>query len=146
MGHAVAGAIGGKLAAPGRPVVALVGDGAFAMNGMEVHTAVENDIPVIWVVLNNGGHGMVHLGEVIQFKGKFNTSLFRQPLDIAKMGEAMGAQAFRARLPGETEQLVKRALASGRPTVIDVRIDPEERPPTGMRLATLERFFNKKAF
>ncbi len=141
MGHAVAGSIGGKLAAKDRPVVALVGDAAFAMNGMEVHTAVENDIPVVWVVMNNGGHGMVHVGETLQFKGKFSTSQFKHPLDAAQIAEAVGALAFRVSKAGETEKAIRQALASGRPSVIDVRIDPEAMPPLGIRLATLERFF-----
>jgi acetolactate synthase-1/2/3 large subunit len=124
-----------------RPVVAIVGDAAFAMNGMEVHTAVENDIPVIWLVLNNGGHGMVHVGETIQFGKKFNTSLFSHRLDVAKMGEAMGALALRCKAANEVEAAVKRAVQANRPTVIDVAIDPNAMPPTGIRLATLERFF-----
>ncbi len=143
MGHGVAAAIGGKLAAPHRPVAALVGDGAFAMNGMEVHTAVENDIPVIWVVLNNGGYGMVHLGETMQFKGKFNTALFKQPLDIAKMAEALGALAFKAERPGDVEKFVRMGLAANRPTVIDARTDVNAFPPAAVRLETLERCFNK---
>ena len=143
MGHGVAAAIGGKLAAPHRPVAALVGDGDFAMNGMEVHTAVENDIPVIWVVLNNGGFGMVHLGETRQFKGKFNTGLFRRPLDIVKMAEALGALAFKAERPGEVEKFIRMGLAADRPTVIDARIDANACPPAAVRIETLERFFNK---
>jgi acetolactate synthase I/II/III large subunit len=142
MGHAVAAAIGGKLATD-RPVVALVGDAAFAMNGMEVHTAVENNIPVIWVVLNNGGNGLVHLGEVFQFRGKFNTSLFQRRLDVARMAEGLGAAAFRAEQPGDVAQAIRRALVLGRPTVIDVQIDPEIFPPVTSRLKTLDRFFNK---
>jgi acetolactate synthase-1/2/3 large subunit len=142
MGHGVAGVIGGKLAAPGRAVAALVGDAAFAMNGMEVHTAVENDIPVVWVVMNNGGHGMVHMGETLQFKGKFNTSLFRRPLEVASMAEAMGALAFRAERPGEVEAAVREGLRARRPTVVEARIDPEAVPPTAIRIETLERFFN----
>jgi acetolactate synthase-1/2/3 large subunit len=145
MGHGAAAAIGGKLAAPHRPVVALVGDAAFAMNGMEVHTAVENNIPVIWVVQNNGGHGMVHLGETMQFKGKFNTALFRQPVDIVQMAQSLGALAFKAERPGEVEKFVRLALAANMPTVIDARIDRETMPPAAVRLETLERFFNKSA-
>ncbi|MFH1725421.1 MAG: thiamine pyrophosphate-binding protein [Elusimicrobiota bacterium] len=141
MGHGTAAAVGGKLAAPGRPVAALVGDAAFAMNGMEVHTAVENDVPVVWVVQNNGGHGMVRLGETLQFKGKFNSSLFRHRLDVVKLAEAMGALAIRADRPGEVERAVRRGIDSGRPTVVDARIDCEAMPPMGMRLETLERFF-----
>lgn len=141
MGHAVAGAIGGKMAAKDRPVVALVGDASFAMNGMEVHTAVENNIPVVWVVMNNGGHGMVHLGESIQFKGKFNTSVFSHRVDAAGIAEAVGALAFRVERPGEVETAVRAAIKSGRPSVVDVRADIRDRPPMGIRLATLERFF-----
>jgi acetolactate synthase-1/2/3 large subunit len=144
MGHGVVAAIGGKLAAPHRPVVALVGDGAFAMNGMEIHTAVENDIPVVWVVMNNGGLGMVHVGETIQFKGKFNSSQFKKPMNIAKMAEALGALSFRAELPGEVEVAVKQAIASGRPSVVEVMVDPDAKPPMGMRLATLEKFFGNE--
>ena len=119
------------------------GDGAFAMNGMEVHTAVENDIPVIWVVQNNGGHGMVHLGETLQFKGKFHTALFKHQLDIVKMAEGMGALAFKAERPGDVEKFVGLALAANRPTVIDARTDVNAFPPAAVRLETLERFFNK---
>jgi acetolactate synthase I/II/III large subunit len=54
MSYARAGALG----APGRHAVALVGDAAFAMNGFEVHTAVDEHLPIIWVVLNNNGHGI----------------------------------------------------------------------------------------
>jgi len=143
MGHGAAAAIGGKLAAPRRPVVALVGDGAFAMNGMEVHTAVENGIPVIWVVQNNGGHGMVHLGETMQFKGKFNTALFSHPIDVLKTAQSLGALAFKAERPGEVENFVRMGLAANRPTVIDARVDMKAYPPAAVRLETLERFFNK---
>ncbi|MBK6880977.1 MAG: thiamine pyrophosphate-binding protein [Elusimicrobia bacterium] len=142
MGHGVAAAIGGKLAAPDRPVVALTGDAAFAMNGLEVHTAVENDVPVVWVVLNNGGHGMVHLGETQQFQGRFNTSLFRRKLNVAQIADAVGALSFVVEKPGDTERALAAALAAKRPAVIDARVDPAAVPPTGMRLATLEKFFS----
>jgi len=78
MGYAVAAAIGGKLAAPDRPVVALVGDAAFAMHGMEVHTAAESGAPVIWVVLNNGGHAMVGNIQQMLF-ARTSQALFHHP-------------------------------------------------------------------
>ncbi len=144
MGHGMCAAIGGKLAAPDRPVVALVGDGAFAMNGMEVHTAVENKIPVIWVIMNNGGYGMVHLGETMQFKGKFNTSLFNHPLDVAKMAESMGITAIRAEKPGETERAIKLVMQANIPALVEVMVDQDAKPPTAVRIETLEKFFNKE--
>ncbi|HEQ71831.1 MAG TPA: thiamine pyrophosphate-binding protein, partial [Spirochaetia bacterium] len=62
MGHAAAGVIGAALAAPGRQTIAVVGDGSMLMNGSEVHTAVEYGIPVVWLVLNDAGWGMVAHG------------------------------------------------------------------------------------
>lgn len=144
MGHAVAGAIGGKLAAPDRPVVALVGDGAFAMNGMEVHTAVENQVPVIWVVMNNGGHGMVMHGERLQFGGKFQTGKFRRPLNIAQLAAGMGARTAVVDRPGQFGVAYTEALDSREPTVLDVRVDPEAMPPMAMRIETLDKFFAGK--
>ncbi|MFH2203912.1 MAG: thiamine pyrophosphate-binding protein [Elusimicrobiota bacterium] len=145
MGHAVAAAIGGKLAAPERPVIAIVGDASFAMNGFEVHTAVENDVPVVWLVLNNGGLGMVYHGERIQFGGKFVTSRFAKPMDVAAMARAMGAQAHVVEKPDELQGVLRSALKSGRPTVIDARVDIEACPPTADRFRTLDKFMGKSS-
>ncbi len=141
MGHAVAAAVGAKLAAPERPVVAFVGDAAFAMNGMEIHTAVDHSVPVVWVVANNGCHGMVYHGERAQFGGKFVSSKFRKPLDIAAIAEGMGALALRAEKPEDLPKAFKTALGTGRPVVIDARIDPEESPPMRLRIEALDKFF-----
>lgn len=142
MGHAAAACIGAKLAAPHRPVISVLGDAAFAMNGMEVHTACEYDIPIIWLVQNNGGHGMVYHGEKIQFGGRFHNSLFRNPIDICKVAEALGAQAYRITRPGELGRVMERALASNKPTVIEAMVDIEEVPPIGSRFKSLNRFFD----
>ena len=145
MGHSIAAAIGGKLAAPDKPVISLVGDASFAMNGMEVHTAVENDIPVIWVVLNNSGHGMVHHGERIQFKGKFSTAEFKHRLDVAGLAKTMGADSVRIDKPDELLQALQQALKNNRPVVLDVRVNINALPPMGLRLATLDKFFDAPA-
>jgi acetolactate synthase I/II/III large subunit len=145
MGHAVAACVGGKLARPDKPVVALTGDCAFAMNGMEVHTAVDNEIPVIWVVVNNGGHGMVHHGESIQFGGKFNSSIFRHPLHIAEIARGLGAVSMRAINPGEVEKCVGDAIKLNKPCVIEVLTDNSEVPPMGHRIHSLERMFAPEA-
>ena len=139
MGFAVAGSIGGALARPGVPVVALVGDAAFAMNGMEVHTAVEHDVPVIWVVVNNGGHGMIYHGERMQFGGRFVSSVFREPIDVAGLARAMRARAFRVAGSGELGDAVREALAAGAPAVIDVAADLSEAPPMASRVRALQR-------
>jgi thiamine pyrophosphate-dependent acetolactate synthase large subunit-like protein len=85
---------------------------------------------------------MVHLGETQQFQGRFNTSLFRRKLNVAQIADAVGALSFVVEKPGDTERALAAALAAKRPAVIDARVDPAAVPPTGMRLATLEKFFS----
>jgi acetolactate synthase-1/2/3 large subunit len=138
MGWATAAVIGGKLASPGRAAVALVGDAAFLMNGTELHTAVESKLPVTWVVLNNGGHGMIYHGERAQFAGKFRSSVFARPIDAAGMAEALGARAVRVREPGQLEAALARPPLDG-PLVLDVAADLHEAPPMGARVKALER-------
>jgi acetolactate synthase-1/2/3 large subunit len=139
MGYAVAASIGGALARPGKAVVALVGDGAFAMNGMEVHTAVENSVPVLWVVANNGGLGMIYHGSKMQFGSPYPGSLYNEPIDAAGLGAAMGARSFKAGRPGELGQAVRAALRLGVPAVIDAAVDMQMPPPMGGRVRTLQR-------
>jgi len=128
MGYGTAAAIGGKLAAPDRPVFSLVGDGCFQMNGMEVATAVSHDIPVIWIVQNNAKLGLVH--ELQKFSlGEHTVSTLFKKIDAAKVAEGLGALGFHVEKPGELPKAMQAALASKRPCVIDVAIDPDEVPP-----------------
>ncbi|MEK7679795.1 MAG: thiamine pyrophosphate-dependent enzyme, partial [Deltaproteobacteria bacterium] len=139
MGHGTAACIGGKLANPKKPVVALVGDSAFAMNGMEVHTAADMEIPVIWVVLNNGGCGMIYHGERMLFGDKFTCSLYGKRLNIAEIARGLGALSFQADKPGEVKACLLEALKSGRPAVIEVATDLYEVPPMGNRMKTFDK-------
>lgn len=143
MGHGFVASIGGKLAAPDKTVVALGGDGAFAMIATELHTAVDNDIPVIWIVLNNGGHGMVYHGDRILLNRRFDSSGFRAPLDIHGISRSLGANAFRVETADAFRAALKEALASQKPCVIDTLIDPEEVAHSlGDRVRTLKDFFS----
>lgn len=139
MGYAVAGSIGGRLADPRRPVFALVGDAAFAMNGMEVHTAVEYDVPVIWVVVNNGGHGMIYHGEKMLYGGKFVSSIFRRRLRIMEIAKAMGAASFSVERPAELGPALREAMRLKTPCVLDVATDLHEVPPMGARVQAIQR-------
>jgi acetolactate synthase-1/2/3 large subunit len=146
MGSAVAGVVGGSLAAGGARAVALVGDASFAMLGSEVHTAVEERLPVVWVVLNNGGHGMVHHGDRLM-KGKdLGVSRFRTPIDCAAWGRAFGARGIRAETAAEFRQAIVEALCTGGPVVVDAIVDPTEVPPTlERRVRALAQFFGSRA-
>ncbi|TPW19873.1 MAG: thiamine pyrophosphate protein TPP binding domain-containing protein, partial [Elusimicrobia bacterium] len=86
MGFGVAASIGGKVGAPERPVVALVGDGSFGMNGMEVSTAVTYGIPVVWVVLNDARYNAVHHGQTLQYEGRTMGTEFKRMV-LARVAE-----------------------------------------------------------
>ena len=115
MGFGVAGAIGGKFAAPDRVVVAIIGDGGFLMNGMEVSTAVHYGKQVIWVVLNDAGYGIVYHASALK-RPDIGTRYPR--VDCARVAEGLGAQAFHIREPGE----INREF---------IEPDPGERPADG---------------
>ncbi len=135
MGFAVAGALGAKLAAPDQPVVALCGDGAFMMNASAVLTAVEYQIPVVWLVWNNFGYCAIrdqqrgYFGNDRELATSFTDvsgNLFSA--DYAMMARSMGAVGETIEKPADLAPHLEAAIASGRPTVLDVRIDREVRP------------------
>jgi acetolactate synthase I/II/III large subunit len=141
MGFGVAGAIGGKFAAPDRVVISITGDGGFLMNGMEVSTAVHYGKQVIWVVLNDAGYGIAR-HSMRQMKLPDVGTCYPR-VDCAAVAEGLGAQAFRIREPGEiNRELITKIVESGLPTVLDVEIDPEEVAPFGSRNTTLTAAFN----
>lgn len=139
MGTAVAGAIGAKLAAPNQHVVALCGDGAFAMNGIEVHTAVEHDIPVVWLVLNDSGLGMVRHGETLIYGRDLGACRFRHELDLCAFAQSVGARGYAVERAGELQHALRDALEHRRPAIIDVKIDPSAVPEPLARRATAVR-------
>jgi acetolactate synthase-1/2/3 large subunit len=135
MGFGVAGALGAKLAAPDRPVLAVCGDGCFAMNSSAVLTAVEYDIPVVWLIWNNLGYcsirdqQMGYFGKDRELATSFNDRNGKlYSADYAMMARSMGANGVRVEKPGDLAPQLEAAIASRRPTVLDVRIDREVRP------------------
>jgi acetolactate synthase I/II/III large subunit len=138
MGYGVSAAIGGQLAAPDRQVVCICGDGDFQMQGMEVVTAVNYNIPVKWFIVNNQSLAMVRDAQDTMFKGRRIASEFKNP-DFSKLAEAMGAVGLRISRPEEIEPVVKQALDNKRPTVIDVVIDTKEAPSFDARAEAMAR-------
>lgn len=142
MGYAVAAPIGAKLAVPDKPIIAIVGDGSFLMNGMEVATAVNYNIPVIWVVMNNSMLGMVYHGWKLLSSPEGFPTRFKKA-DFVKIAEGLGARGIRITRPGEiNRKMMDDIISSGMPTVLDVIIDPEEVPPIQSRTETIERLYN----
>jgi len=133
MGFGVCGAIGAQLAAPGKPVVAVVGDGGFIMHANAVLTAVEYGLPIVWVIWNNLGYVSIRdLQRGFFGPDREHASRFRKTsdgelfsADYALMAQSMGADGVRVDKPGDVGNALRAALAAGRPTVIDVRVASE---------------------
>jgi acetolactate synthase-1/2/3 large subunit len=135
MGFATSGILGAKLAAPDRPCVAVVGDGSFLMTPHALATAVEYDIPVVWVVWNNQGycsirdiqHGMFAGRELAtSFQHDSNRELYSP--DFAALAKSFGVASHTVTHADETEDCIKAAIAANRPYLIEVPVDREIRP------------------
>ncbi len=141
MGYAVAAPVGAKLAKPDRPVVAMVGDGSFQMNGFEVATAVNYDIPVVWVIFNNAMLGMVYHGRRL-FKEPIPDGLtpYFKRVDFVKVVEGLGGRGIKVDKPGTiTKEFMADIFHENVPTVIDVHIDEEAVPPIHARIKTVDK-------
>ncbi|MBE0549341.1 MAG: thiamine pyrophosphate-binding protein [Rubrivivax sp.] len=129
MGMGVCGSLGAKLAAPERPVVAVVGDGGFMMHNNAVATAVEYGLPVVWLVWNNCGY--VSIRDLQKgFYGREFATRFRiektgelHSADHAMIARGMGADGVRVERPSDIGQALQAAIASGLPTVLDVQVE-----------------------
>ncbi|MEV7232106.1 thiamine pyrophosphate-binding protein [Polymorphospora sp. NPDC051019] len=132
MGGAVAAALGAKVGAPGRAVVAEVGDGAFTSILSAVVTAVEYDIPVVWVVMNNFGYSSISVYQHKHALGALGTT-FRTPdgkpynPDFAALAQACGALGAVVTDPADLRSALRTALDSGRPYVLDVHTEKAPR-------------------
>ena len=136
MGFGTCGVLGLKLAAPDRPAVCVTSDGSFSMFPHAVATAVEYDIPAVWVLLNNYTIGVIRdLQRFYMDNREIGTSFRKQSTgelwnpDFAKMAEAMGALAYSIDSPGDVAPAFEAALASGRPAVLDVRVNRDTAVP-----------------
>jgi acetolactate synthase I/II/III large subunit len=132
MGFGVAGVLGARLAAPDRPAVTICGDGGFLMTASAVATAVEYDIPAVWIVWNNGGYISIR-DQQIGFFGRdrqIATTFQRTDgaaysPDFAAMAQAMGAAGRRITSLHDVGPAVKWAIDSEQPVVLEVPVDPD---------------------
>jgi len=131
MGWAIGAAVGMALGAKNTPVVCLTGDGCFLMNGLEISVAVEQNLPVIFVVLIDRAYGMIK--HSLRRTSNERVDLAIPPIDFCQMAKAAGADAYAIRHPEDFEKLDYQTLCSRKgPTLLEISIDPEEVPPLGM--------------
>ncbi len=128
MGFGVPAAMGAKMACPESIVVNIDGDGCFQMTMQELATAVCYDVPAIHCVLNNGWLGMVRQWQELFHDERYSeTHLFSTIPDYVKLAEAFGCLGLRAETEAEVDAAIMAAVESGRPTVIDFRVDHHEK-------------------
>jgi acetolactate synthase-1/2/3 large subunit len=128
MGYSVPAAIAAKAVHRDRMVVSFNGDGCFLMYGQELATAVQYDLPVIFLVLNNGMYGTIRMHQERRYPGRVVGTDLRNP-DFAAFARSFGAHGETVLRTADFEPAFERAVASGLPAVLDVRIAPEAITP-----------------
>lgn len=123
MGYALPAAIGAALARPGVPVLAVAGDGGFLMTGQELETAVRCRLPIVALVFNNSSYGTIRMHQERAFPGRVSATALG-PVDFALFARALGAAGERVANGRDFAPALERALALGRPALIEVAADP----------------------
>lgn len=119
MGFGMGAAMGAKVAYPNKKVVLISGDGSFHMNLNEIATAVTNKINIVVIVMNNGVLGMVRQWQKVFFENRYSNTTLNRKTDYVKLAEAFGAKGMRIHNESEIEKVLKEALSSNCPVIID---------------------------
>ena len=127
MGYGLGASLGAKTGRPDKTVVNIAGDGCFRMNMNEIATAVRHNIPVIQVVINNHVLGMVRQWQNLFYGQRYSATVLNDAVDFVKLAEAMGAAGIRAATKEEFQEAFAKALALGKPVVIDCQIDSDDK-------------------
>jgi acetolactate synthase-1/2/3 large subunit len=128
MGYGVPAGIAAKLRRPERIVVAFSGDGDFLMTGQELATAVQHEAPLVVLVVNNGMYGTIRMHQERAYPGRVVGTGLRNP-DFADYARAFGAHGAVVERTEDFPEAFERALASGLPAVLELRVDPEAITP-----------------
>jgi acetolactate synthase-1/2/3 large subunit len=128
MGYGVPAAVAAKAIEPHREVIAFAGDGCFLMNGQEFATAMQYDLPLIVVVVDNGMYGTIRMHQEREYPGRVSATALRNP-DFAALARSYGGHGETVRQTGEFGPALERARASGKATIIHCLIDPEAITP-----------------
>jgi acetolactate synthase I/II/III large subunit len=143
MGHGVVAPIGAALANPDRPIVTIVGDGCFAMNGLELLTAVEVGARVVWIVEHNNMHGITYHGsKLVGAKRPLESARFRTHIQVAAIAQSMGLATWVVDSAEGVVAAVRAALAHNGPALVEMRIDASIVPPLGDRAKSLAGFMD----
>ncbi len=128
MGYGVPAAVAAKVVRPDRTVVCFSGDGDFLMAGQELATAVQYELPIVILIVDNGMYGTIRMHQERHFPGRVVGTDLVNP-DFAAYARAFGAHGETVEATAEFPAALERALEAGIPAVITLRIDPEAITP-----------------
>jgi acetolactate synthase-1/2/3 large subunit len=123
MGYGLPAALGVKAALPERTVVAVMGDGCFQMTGMELVTAVQEKLPVVVILINDGSLTLIKAIQHRRYENRFIGVDLRNP-DFQQLAGAFGVRAWRVEGEQEFEAALREAVGCGEPALVEVRIKP----------------------
>jgi acetolactate synthase-1/2/3 large subunit len=144
MGYGLPAAVGAKRVRPDRTVVCFAGDGDFLMNGQEFATAVQYDLPILVVLLDNGMYGTIRMHQEREYPGRVSATALKNP-DFAAYAKAFGGHGERVERTEDFAPALSRALGSGKPAILHCLIDPETITPATTLSAIREKALAAKA-
>jgi acetolactate synthase-1/2/3 large subunit len=125
MGYAVPSAIGAKIVHPERTVIGFVGDGGFLMTGQEIATAFHHSVNPVILVFNNQMYGTIRMYQERTYPHRVSGTALTNP-DFARFIEAFGGHGEVVEKTEELVPAVQRALTSGKPALVEIRMNPEQ--------------------
>jgi acetolactate synthase-1/2/3 large subunit len=128
MGYGVPAAVAAKLVAPERDVLCFSGDGDFLMAGQELATAIQYELPLLVIVVDNGMYGTIRMHQERSFPGRVVGTDLVNP-DFAAYARSFGAYGENVERTDDFDGALERALAAGRPALLALRVDPEAITP-----------------
>lgn len=135
MGFALPAAIAAKLVMPERKVIAACGDGGFMMNSQELETAIRLKLPIVVVIFNDSGYGLIKWKQMGKYKRECGVT-FGNP-DFVKFAESFGAKAYRPEDSTELLPMLREALKQDVPAILDVAVDYSENLKLSERLGQM---------
>jgi len=138
MGYGVPAAVAAKRLYPDRPVVCVAGDGDFLMNGQEFATAVQYELPIVVLILDNGMYGTIRAHQEREFPGRVIGTALRNP-DFAAYARAFGGFGATVEKTEDFAAAFKAARESGKPAILHLKVDPEAISPMTSLTALREK-------
>jgi len=129
MGYGLPAAVAAKRICAEQMVVCVTGDGDFLMHGQEFATAVQYDLPIIVILLDNGMYGTIRMHQEQKYPGRVLATTLKNP-DFAAYASAFGGHGSRVETTDEFAPALERARTSGKPSILHCLVDPEAITPT----------------